>query len=341
MIYMQKGCLLVLIFTNAGVVYRCWDLDSCYYFQSYIFRISQVNNDSGTDVSDPATPDTKAGIMFVESTDNVEPTPLMVCSVESAARLNPDKPVHYFMKGFSDNLSQYPQPEYRGIPLLSSMKNVVILPLNPTEPFEDTPLKGWYQKVNPEKERYWIHVLADGCSLALLCKYGGIYLDSDIISLRSMPFGNFTCAATTEMVSNGVIGFHHKHHPFLWNCMEDFVAHYIGDLWAQQGPRLITRMLKKWCNIDNPGAFIGLECNGISLWITKRFYPVPFPAWERYYAHWKKEDFDQVFSATYGAHVWNYMNSGKKKKVVAGSGSLIEYFFQLHCPNSYKTLIQS
>ncbi|XP_051873194.1 alpha-1,4-N-acetylglucosaminyltransferase-like [Pristis pectinata] len=163
MISMQKGCLLVLIFTIAGVMYRCWDLDRYYYFQSYVFGISQVINDSGTDVSDPETPDTKAGIIFVESTDNVEPTPLMVCSVESAARLNPDKPVYYFMKGFSGNLSQYPQPEYRGIPLLSSMKNVVILPLNPTELFEDTPLKGWYQKVNPEKERYWIHILADGC----------------------------------------------------------------------------------------------------------------------------------------------------------------------------------
>ncbi|XP_059843325.1 alpha-1,4-N-acetylglucosaminyltransferase-like [Hypanus sabinus] len=340
MISMQKRIFLVLIFAVAIVLYKCWELDRYYFIQSY-FRIVLMKNNSGTKVSDLASPGKKPGIMFVESTDNVEPTPLVVCSVESAALRNPDKPIYYFMKGFSGNLNQYPQSEYKVIPLLSSVRNVTILPLNLAELFEGTPLKGWYQKVKPEKERHWTYLLADGCRLALLWKYRGIYLDTDIISLRSMPFANFTCPESTETVNNAALGFHYKHHTFLWNCMEDFVAHYNGDIWGQQGPRLITRVLKKWCNTSKLATFIGKECNGISIWITNRFYPVPYLAWGSYYVHWEKGNIERAFSASYGAHIWNYMNFRKKANTVAGSGSLIEQFFQLHCPITYKKLIQS
>ncbi|XP_072896785.1 alpha-1,4-N-acetylglucosaminyltransferase-like isoform X2 [Hemitrygon akajei] len=343
MISMKKGYFLVLIFATAGMLYRCWDLEGYYSIQRYMLGILHLKDESGSekDVPDLAFLYQNPGIMFVESTDNVEPTPLMVCSVESAALRNPDKPIYYFMKGFSGNLSQYPQPEYKGIPLLSSVRNVTILPLNVTELFEDTPLKSWYQKVNPQKERFWTHVLADGCRLALIWKYGGIYLDTDIISLRSMPFDNFTCPQSPNVFSNGAMGFYQKHHTFLWNCMEDFVAHYIGHVWGQQGPQLITRVLKRWCNTTELATFIGKECNGISIWISKRFYPVPYLAWQKYFAPWKKEHIERVFSDTYGAHVWNFMNKHKKRKVAAGSGSLMEHFFQLHCPNTYKNLIQS
>ncbi|XP_078265918.1 alpha-1,4-N-acetylglucosaminyltransferase-like [Rhinoraja longicauda] len=333
MLAWNKGCLLVLMLTLGGTLF-------IYY---RIYQSTAGNTLTPAQIikykTGPKNITTNAGIMFVESTNNVEPKPLAMCSVESAARHNPDKQIYYFMKGFSGNLSQYPQPEYRGIPLLSSMKNVIILPLNPTELFKDTPLEGWYQKVNPEKEKFWPHVLADGCRLALLWKFGGIYLDTDIISLRSIPFANFTCQGHAGVVNNAALGFHHKHHPFIWNCMEDFVVNFIGHVWGQQGPRLITRVLKRWCRIDNLAAFTGTECNGISLWISSRFYPIPCSSWGKFYIAWKKEDIEQTFSATYGIHVWNFMNSSKKRKLVMGNGSLLEYYFQMYCPTSYRMLI--
>ncbi|XP_055501293.1 alpha-1,4-N-acetylglucosaminyltransferase-like, partial [Leucoraja erinacea] len=194
-------------------------------------------------------------------------------------------------------------------------------------------------QVNPEKEKFWTHVLADGCRLALLWKFGGIYLDTDIISLRSMPFANFTCQEQAGIFNNAALGFPHKHHPFIWNCMEGFVVNIIEHVWVQQGPQMITRVLKKWCQIDNLTAFMGTECNGISLWITSRFYPIPYSGWEKYCIAWKKEDREQTFLATYGIHVWNFMNSSKKRNLVAGNGSLLEYDFQMYCPTSYRILI--
>ncbi|XP_069755471.1 alpha-1,4-N-acetylglucosaminyltransferase-like [Narcine bancroftii] len=338
MILMHKGCLIVFITGVCALLYMNWNMNSIHLIQSYISKILPVKEKATSNVSTPAM---NSRIMFVETTDNMEPTPLAVCAVESAAHQNPDKQIYYFMKGFSGILSQYPHLEYRGIHLLTSMKNVVILPLNATELFKSTPLKSWYLKINPEKEKYWIHVLSDACRLALLWKYGGIYLDTDIISLRPLPIANFTCPANRMAVSNGAMGFLNLNHPFMWNCMEDFVANYIGHMWAYQGPHLINRVLKRWCNNENPNDLIGKECNGISIWIRNKFYPIPFPAWKRYYDSWKKEDIERTFSDTYGAHVWNYMNSAKKKAIIAGSGSLIEYFSKLYCPIAYSNLIQS
>ncbi|XP_059806165.1 alpha-1,4-N-acetylglucosaminyltransferase-like isoform X1 [Hypanus sabinus] len=331
MLSLHKGCLVVLVLVICSTLYMYYR----YYWSvnDDMLKLSRV-----TDKPDAVIPNKvfKAGIMFLESTDNLKLMPLAMCSVESAARLNPDKQIYYFMKGFSGNLSQYPETEYRGIHLLSKMKNIVILPLKPIELFKDTPLESWYQKVNPEREKYWAHVLADGCRLALLWKYGGIYLDTDIISLRSLLFDNFTCLESTGYYNNAALGFHQKNHDFIWNCFNDFVANYDGDLWGQQGPRLITRVLKRWCNTDDLIAAAGSTCNGISLLNLSRFYPVPYSSWEKFYAPWKKEDIEHTFSATYGVHIWNFMNSDKKRKVVAGSGSLIEYFFRMHCPTANK-----
>ncbi|XP_072111824.1 alpha-1,4-N-acetylglucosaminyltransferase-like [Mobula birostris] len=334
MLSLHKGCLVVLALVICSTLYMYYK-----YYQSANsnnLKLPQVTKEPDAMIPNKTF---KAGIMFLESTDNLKPMPLAMCSVESAARLNPDKPIYYFMKGFSGNLSQYPETEYRGIHLLSSMKNVIILPLNPIELFEDTPLESWYQKANPEEEKYWAHVLADGCRLALLWKYGGIYLDTDVISLTPLLFTNFTCLESTGYYNNAALGFHQKHHGFIWNCLEDFVASYDGGIWGQQGPRLITRVLNKWCNTVDLAAFAGNTCNGISLLTRNRFYPIPYSSWERFYVAWEKEDIEHTFSATYGVHVWNFMNSGEKRKLVAGTGSLIEYFFQMHCPTANRNLI--
>ncbi|XP_067904606.1 alpha-1,4-N-acetylglucosaminyltransferase-like [Heterodontus francisci] len=195
--------------------------------------------------------------------------------------------------------------------------------------------------VSPHLERHWTHVLADSCRLALLRKYSGIYLDTDIISMKSLLFANFTCFGEGGFFNNGALGFHVIHHDFLLDCMKDFVANYIEHIWGHQGRKLITCVLKRWCKSNNPTNFIGKECNGISLWLRRWFYPISYSSWERYYVPWKNKDIESIFSGRYGAHVWNYVNSSKERKIIAGEGSLMEYLFQMYCPITYRSVIQS
>ncbi|XP_048460103.1 alpha-1,4-N-acetylglucosaminyltransferase-like [Rhincodon typus] len=195
-------------------------------------------------------------------------------------------------------------------------------------------------QVDPSKERHWLHVLADGCRLALLWKYGGIYLDTDIISLKPLKFQNFLCEQSSNYANNAALGFN-RSHSFVKMCLKDFVDKYNGAAWGHQGPTLMTRMLKKWCGTDNLNNVLNKDCKGIVFLSSNWFYPVPYPNWGRYFQKnkWNKNNdtIENEFSKTNGVHIWNYM-IGHRKVEIKGSRSIIEYFFSEYCPSTYKSI---
>ncbi|XP_060689949.1 alpha-1,4-N-acetylglucosaminyltransferase-like [Hemiscyllium ocellatum] len=282
----------------------------------------------------------RARNFFLQTSSELNPKPLVMCSIESAARLNPNKPVYFFMKALTGNVSAFREPEYKAIPLLSSFKNVIILPLNFKELFNNTPLAGWYEKADPSKEVYWIHVLSDACRMTSLWKYGGIYLDTDVISIKPLEFGNFIVAESEIHSSSAVLGFN-RSHPFLENCLTDFVEKYNGAVWGQQGPKLITRNLKKWCGTDLLNQFLNKECKGIGYVPKYLFYPIPHENWKQYFEknRWNNNNDAIVkeFSKSNAVHIWNFL-SGHQKYDIKGSQSFIKYFYQKYCPSTYGTL---
>ncbi|XP_043557634.1 lactosylceramide 4-alpha-galactosyltransferase-like isoform X1 [Chiloscyllium plagiosum] len=280
------------------------------------------------------------GIMFVQTSNDVAPSPLAMCSIESAARQNRNKTIYFLMSGFNGNISAYREPEYKAISLLSSFENVIILPLNPKELFNNTPLAGWYEKVDPNLEQYWFHVLSDGCRIALLWKFGGIYLDTDIISIKPLEFQNFICAQSSNYANGAALGFN-RSHSFIRKCLKDYIENYNGAAWGQQGPDLMTRMLKKWCETDNLDNFLNRQCKGILYLSSNWFYPVPYTDWERYFEPdtWEgnSKEIEHEFSKTRGVHVWNFLSGGQNNHF-KGSRSLMEYFFSKYCPRTYNFL---
>ncbi|XP_010212002.1 PREDICTED: alpha-1,4-N-acetylglucosaminyltransferase [Tinamus guttatus] len=274
-------------------------------------------------------------IFFLETTERLEPPPLVSCSVESAARIYPDRPVILFMKGLNNETALDSNSSYAAFSLLSSMSNVFIFPLQMEILFENTPLLQWYKEVNPEQEKNWVHISSDASRLALIWKYGGIYMDTDVISIRPIPEASFLAAQKSQFSSNGIFGFP-SYHKFVWDCMNNFVLKYNGRIWGNQGPFLMTRMLKAICNLTD---FVGLEdhrCHNISFLNPQRFYPIPYPAWKKYYEVWNK---DPNFNHSYALHLWNFMNRNQKV-VVAGSNTLAEKLYKTYCPTTYRDLIQ-
>ncbi|XP_067897852.1 lactosylceramide 4-alpha-galactosyltransferase-like isoform X2 [Heterodontus francisci] len=285
-------------------------------------------------------PATEPGIMLVQTSDEMNPSPLAICAVESAAKINPDKTVYYFMKGFNMESSEH---QYQALTLLSSIKNVVILPLNLEELFSNTDLAEWYKKANPDDEMYWIHVLSDACRIALLWKYGGIYLDTDVISLKPLKFRNFICAQSRNYANGAALGFN-RNHFFTRKCIKDYVDNYKGDDWGHQGPDLMSRMLREWCDTDDLDEFLDKECKGILYLSSNWFYPISYADWGKYFERgvWNKSknnDIENKFSKTNGVHIWNYL-SGGHEALIKESQSYLEYFFSNYCPSTYKSLLR-
>ncbi|KAG8445553.1 hypothetical protein GDO86_010358 [Hymenochirus boettgeri] len=272
--------------------------------------------------------------MFIETTDRMNPPSLVLCAIESAARVYSDRPVVYFMKGLPNMLGVNEEIKARNIfPTLSSFDNVYFFPLSMEDIFTGTPLLPWYKKVNPKTEKHWTHVSADGCRLALIWKYGGIYMDTDIISMRPIPDVNFLAAQSSKFSSNGVFGLS-THHSFSWRCMEDFVQNYNGAVWGNQGPQLFTRVLEQLCEIPVFMSEEDVACGNISFLNPQRFYPIPFRSWRLYYEVWSKLP---TFNVSYSLHLWNYMNQGKAT-VVHGSNTLVDNLYKQNCPSLYDAL---
>ncbi|KAG8580346.1 hypothetical protein GDO81_007259 [Engystomops pustulosus] len=275
------------------------------------------------------------GIIFIETTDKMQPQPLVLCAIESAARVYPDRPVVFFMKGLRDaGPEDYGIKALRYFPTISSMDNIYIFPLIIDELFKDTPFLTWYKKIDPEKENYWIHNLADSCRLALIWKYGGIYMDTDIISSRPVPYKNFAAAEFPKSSSNGVFGFSSQHN-FIWRCMEDFVQNYDGSFWGLQGPYLFTRVLKQICELRGFNGTEDSTCGNITFLNPQRFYPISYGDWKSYYAVW---DNLPTFNDSYALHLWNQMNSKEKRTMVPGSNTLVEHLYKMYCPSTYAAL---
>ncbi|KYO36066.1 zinc finger protein DZIP1L isoform B [Alligator mississippiensis] len=110
-------------------------------------------------------------IIFLETTDRLEPSPLVSCSVESAARIYHDRPIVFFMKGLKSNIRWDPKNTSTAFSLLSALKNVFIVPLQMETLLQKTPLLSWYHKVNETQEKNWVHVSSDASRLAIIWKY--------------------------------------------------------------------------------------------------------------------------------------------------------------------------
>ncbi|XP_042314445.1 alpha-1,4-N-acetylglucosaminyltransferase [Sceloporus undulatus] len=276
-------------------------------------------------------------IIFLETTENLQPPPLVLCSVESAARIYLDRPIIFFMKGLDNNSMTHFKSSCPSLSFLYAMKNVFLFPLQLDILFQDTPLLPWYLQVNATQEKNWVYILSDAVRLAMVWKYGGIYMDTDVISIRSIPVTNFLAAQSSQFSSNGILGFQ-QHHWFLWDCMEDFVQNYNGDIWGNQGPFLITRVLKRLCNLTDFEDTEDQRCHNISFLNPQRFYPIPYGFWMKYYEVW---DSRPEFNDSYALHLWNYMNQDQKKNVTIGSNTLVENLFSTYCPTTYRSLIQA
>ncbi|KAM4771190.1 alpha-1,4-N-acetylglucosaminyltransferase [Rhinophrynus dorsalis] len=273
------------------------------------------------------------GIIFLETTARMKLPSLVLCSIESAARVYHDRPVAFFMKGLSDINTTDENRVRKRYPTLLPFDNVYLFPLIMEELFKDTPLLPWYMKIDPEKELYWVHVSSDGCRLASIWKYGGIYFDTDVISIRPVPDKNFLAAQQSQTSSNGVFGLS-PHHDFSWICMNNFVQDYRGEVWGYQGPILFTRVLKQLCNLPDFKAVEDVLCGNISFLNPQRFYPIPYPEWTKYYEVWEKLP---TFNDSYALHLWNYMNKGQKF-LIPGSNTLVDHLYQQYCPTLYEAL---
>ncbi|XP_047406175.1 lactosylceramide 4-alpha-galactosyltransferase isoform X2 [Sciurus carolinensis] len=271
-------------------------------------------------------------IFFLETSDRTNPNFLFMCSVESAARTHPESRVAVLMKGLPGGHA--PLPRHLGLSLLSCFPNVQVLPLDLEGLFRDTPLAAWYRASRWRWEPYLLPVLSDAARIALLWKFGGIYLDTDFIVLKNLRNLTNVLGTQSRYVLNGAFLAFEPRHEFLALCMHDFVAHYNGWIWGHQGPQLLTRVFKKWCSIRSLQE--SHTCRGVTALPREAFYPIAWQNWKKYFEEVRPEELPQLLNATYAVHVWNKKSQGTHFE--ATSRALLAQLHARYCPTTHKVM---
>lgn len=98
---------------------------------------------------------------------------------------------------------------------------------------------------------HWYSHETDLLRLLILFKWGGIYMDTDIIVVRSLddlPHNILGWESALNM--NGAFMKFEKGHSFLEACLRKFSNHY-SHAWAENGPLLLSRVWRQWSGKDN------------------------------------------------------------------------------------------
>ncbi|XP_023243450.1 lactosylceramide 4-alpha-galactosyltransferase-like [Centruroides sculpturatus] len=222
--------------------------------------------------------------------------------------------------------------------LNKSFPNIAFLQTNVEDVFTDTPLEEWYEEGLWKNSSNSLLHLSDSSRLALIWKFGGIYLDLDIVMLKSMlGLRNFLIKQSEEDLCNGIFGFDNNH-PFIVNCMYNLgkQCKKSNNSFGCGGPPMFTAIFKTMCG-DSKKIKEEESCN-IKILPVNSAFPVPYKEWRDYFNKSSKVKVNLKMKYSYLIHTWNFLSS--KEKLRIGSGSAYEQAIRSNCPLVYEKVLK-
>ncbi|KAM5560376.1 hypothetical protein ABKV19_021510 [Rosa sericea] len=215
-----------------------------------------------------------------------------------------------------------------------------ILAVTPDLPFlvKNTPGELWLGEMKSgRRDPGYIPLsqnLANLIRLAVLYKYGGVYLDTDFITLKDFSgLRNAIGAQNVDLESknwtilNNAVMIFDINHPLLLDFMGEFASTFNGNKWGHNGPYLVSRVTEKTgrtpgynLSILPPEAFYPVEWNKI-----RRIFRKPQKESE---SRWVESMLNELNEGeTYALHLWNK----RSRELAIGEGSVMARLISAHC----------
>ncbi|XP_073277386.1 uncharacterized protein [Primulina huaijiensis] len=202
--------------------------------------------------------------------------------------------------------------------------------------FKKTPAESWLREIkNGSRDPGQIPLaqnLSNLMRLAALYKYGGVYMDTDVVILKDFSaLKNVIGAQSVDIkgnwtrLNNAVLVFD-REHPLVYKFMEEFALTFDGNRWGHNGPYLVSRVVDRVARNEEfkftvlpPMAFYPVDWTRIAGYFTRPSDPA--------HAKWADTKIRQLKKSSYGVHLWN-RGSGKLK---IEKGSIIDRLLNDHC----------
>jgi lactosylceramide 4-alpha-galactosyltransferase len=287
--------------------------------------------------------DTNLRIFFHETSGNNKLSILQCCSVESAAKHHPNRPVQLFVRPkeyCSDSCTTLPpftnyNPSW--LQVLSQYPNLSVILLNEKKYFFGTPMEDWYNKKEWRKSQFERAHLSDYVRILSLYKGGGLYLDLDILTIKPYNgdmFRNFLVYGSARMdhISNGAMHFEVGHW-FSEEIMQLLVKEYDPNSYIYHGPDAVSEVMKNVCGLAAGHPDFN-QCNDIHLLSDNFFYPIPSIISSVLFQEGGNTTHAETLvkiKKSFGLHFWNSL-SGLHKPFNIYSNQIIAILANEHCP---------
>lgn len=237
--------------------------------------------------------------------------PRQACAVESAAIMNPGTTIYLLF--ISPSPISVETKEI--VKLLSSYPNIKIRRIYPETYTKETPLEDWYKSGVLMKSKWRRSHMSDVLRYLTLWKYGGIYLDLDVVVMTSLEnLTNFAGAEDWDDVAAGVMGFSSNDlgRRMAEACLRDLKKNFRGNDWGNNGPGVITRTLQKICSTKYTQDMSVSRCHGFKVFPPSTFYPIHYKKWKKYFEKDKNNSTMKLLEQAKAIHVWNKLSKSTK-----------------------------
>lgn len=166
------------------------------------------------------------------------------------------------------------------------------------------------------KTEYYATHYSELVRLAALYKYGGIYLDSDIVVLKSLSSLSNSVGMEDQdhgRPLNGAVMAFRRHSPFISECMKEFYMTYDDTRLRWNGAELLTRVATKFLRTER-NTVRDLE---LKLLHSSIFFPISSQNITRYFTAPATEDektqqdamLKKILDESLTFHFWNSVTS--------------------------------
>ncbi|XP_063534360.1 lactosylceramide 4-alpha-galactosyltransferase-like isoform X1 [Cydia strobilella] len=227
------------------------------------------------------------------------------CAVESAARAHPGWQINVLFAAPVHKNSL----KNGSLSVLRNFTNIRLSRVHITNYAKRTPLESMVSGGALNRTRWRISHTSDVLRYLSLYKFGGVYLDLDVVVAKALDplVRNWAARETDTAVAAGALAFSRDElgRSVAEAAIRDIKSNYRGDNWGNNGPGVITRILKKYCSTSNLSQMSAATCNGFEVYGPQFFYPVVYWKGFEYFepGEIKLEDTAYIF------HVWNKLTS--------------------------------
>ncbi|KAK9051719.1 hypothetical protein SSX86_028347 [Deinandra increscens subsp. villosa] len=169
--------------------------------------------------------------------------------------------------------------------------------------------------------------------LCLLYKYGGVYVDTDVIILKSFTkIKNSIGAQSVDLNSkkwsrlNNAVMVFDKMHPLVYKFIEEFALTFNGNKWGHNGPYLVSRVVSRLqgrpgyrFTVLRPMAFYPMNWDKVRVLFRG--------AKNESDSRWLKVKLEQIRNQSYALHLWNKQSRGLHIE----DGSIVKRILLDHC----------